>query len=78
MQNKSGDFSMQEALRLAKSPAGQQLIQLLKNANSTQVRKAMEQANAGDYSQAKESLSALLASEEAKKLLQQLGGQMHG
>lgn len=78
MQNKSGDFSMQEALRLAKSPAGQQLIEFLKNTDSTQVRKAMEQANAGDYSQAKQSLSALLESEEAKALLQQLGGQIHG
>ena len=78
MQNNSGDFSIQDALRLAKSPAGQQLINLLKNADSSAVQKAMEQANAGDYSQARQSLSALLQSEDAKNLLRQLGGQADG
>lgn len=78
MQNNSGDFSMQDALRLAKSPAGQQLIELLKNADATTVQRAMDHANAGNYSQAKQSLSALLQSEEAKNLLRQLGGQADG
>lgn len=78
MQNNAEGFSMQEALRMAKSPAGQQLIELLKNADTETVQAAMKHANTGDYSQAKLSLSALLQSDEAKNLLRQLGGQTDG
>ena len=78
MQQKSNDFSMQEALRLANSPAGQQLLALLQQADTAAVSKAMEQAAGGDYSQAKQLLAPLLASEEAKRLMQQLGGNERG
>lgn len=74
MQKNSEDFSMQEALRLAKSPAGQQLLAFLQSSNNAQVRQAIEHAAAGDYEQAKQSVGAILASPEAKKLLEQLGG----
>lgn len=75
MQN--SNEAMQEALRLAKTPAGQQLLQLLQQNNATQLQKAMSSAAAGDYAQAKQTLSALLDTPEAKKLLNQLGGN-HG
>ena len=74
MQKNSEDFSMQEALRLAKSPAGQQLLALLQQSNPDALRKAMEQASTGDYSQISQTLAPLLASEDVKKFLQQMGG----
>lgn len=77
MQQNDRNFSMQDAMHLASTPAGQQLIALLQQSDQGTLKKAMEQASKGDYSQAKEVLTPLLASEEVRKLLQQLGGQ-HG
>lgn len=74
MEKNSNNFSMQEAMRLAKSPAGQQLISLLQQSDPEAMKKAMQQATAGDYSQIQQTLGPLLASEEIKRLLQQLGG----
>ena len=73
MQKNSQDFSMQEALRLAKSPAGQQLLAMLRQADNEQLRQAMQQASAGDFSKAGETLNTLFSSPEAKKLLDELG-----
>ena len=73
MQKNSQDFSMEEALRLAKSPAGQQLLALLKQSDPQTLQQAVQQANSGNYTQAKASLQEILASPEAQALLQQLG-----
>lgn len=73
MQKNSEDFSMQEALRLAKSPAGQQLLAMLRQTEGDRLRVAMEQAAAGNYTQAKATMNQLLSSEDAQKLLKQLG-----
>ena len=73
MQKKSEDFSMQEALRLAQSPAGQQLLALLQRSDGAQLQKIKEQATAGDYKNAAQMLNSLLSSQEAKQLLEQLG-----
>lgn len=78
MQKNSGDFSMQEAMGLVNSPAGRQLLALLQQSDTSALRTAMEQASAGNYTQAKDTLAPLLASEEVRALLQQLGGQMNG
>ena len=67
------DFSMQEAMRLASSPAGQQLIAMLQQQNSADLQKAMNSAAAGDMEQAKKALSALLQDPQTRKLLDQLG-----
>ncbi len=75
MQNKSNDFSMQDALRLAKSPAGQQLLALLKQTDSSRLQQAAEQADSGNMEQAKLTLSQLLASPQVQKLLEELGRQ---
>ena len=72
MQKNSQDFSMQEALRLANSPAGQQLLAMLKQSDSVQLQQAMQQASAGDFSNAAETLNTLLSSPQAKKLLDEL------
>lgn len=75
MLKKSQDFSMEEALRMAKSPAGQQLLSMIQQADSGQLQQVMNQASAGDYSKAGKTLQELLSSPEAKALLQQLGGE---
>lgn len=70
----SNHFSTEDALRLISSPAGQQLMALLQQSDDPGLRKAMEQAARGDFTQAKQSLSAVAASEEVRKLLKQMGG----
>ena len=74
MEKKPQDFSMEEVMRLAKSPAGQQLLAILKQGDSAALAQATAQAKAGDYSQASQTLSAMLSSPEAQKLLKELGG----
>ena len=74
MVKKSEDFSMDEALRLAKSPAGQQLLAMLRQADSGQLQQAVQQANAGNYTSAQQTLQSLLDDPQVKLLLQQLGG----
>ena len=73
MQKNSQDFSMQEALRLASSPAGQQLLAMLQGDDSGQLQQVTAAAAAGDYAQASQALSRLLSSPQAKKLLSELG-----
>lgn len=73
MQKNSEDFSMQEALRLAQSPAGQQLLAALRQSDSGQLQNAMDQAAAGDLQKASQTIRSLLATPELQKLLQELG-----
>lgn len=66
------DKTIQEALRLANTEAGQQLISMLQKSSGSQIQAAMDQAAAGDLTQAKQLISALLQDPKAKKLLEQL------
>ena len=74
MQKKSQDFPKEEIMRLAQRPAGQQLIALLRQGDSTQLQQAISQAQSGDYTNASQTLSAMLNSPQAQKLLKELGG----
>ena len=74
MEKKIQDFSMDEVMRLAKSPAGKQLIAMLQQQNNGQLQQAMTQANSGDYANASKTVSDMLSSPEAQKLLKELGG----
>lgn len=74
MVKKSKDFSTEEALRLAKSPAGQQLLAMLRQADSGQLQQAIQQANDGNYTRAQQILQALLDDPQIKPLIEQLGG----
>lgn len=74
MQKNSQDFSMQEVMKLANSPAGQQLLAMLRNSDGTQMEQAAKLAAAGDYARAAKVLEAALSSDEAQTLLKQLGG----
>ena len=78
MQKNSDNFSIQDAMRLAQSEAGQQLIAMLKTQNGNAVDQAMEQAAAGDFGQARQTLTALLSSPQIRALLEQLGGDANG
>lgn len=60
MQKNSQDFSMEEALRLSKTPAGQQFLAMLQQADQAQLQKIADQAAAGDYTNAAQQLNALL------------------
>ena len=72
MQKNSQNFSMQDALRLAKSDAGQRLLAILKQSDGPQLEKARDSATTGDYSGAMQALSSLLEREDVRRLLKQL------
>lgn len=74
MQKNSQNFSIQDAMRLANSDAGQQLLAILKQKDSAQLQKALSQAASGQQQELAGTLSQLLQSPEAQALLKQLGG----
>lgn len=78
MDKKTPDFSFQDAMRLAQSDAGQQLQVLLQQTNPELLNSAQAQAAEGNYDQLKKTLSSLLASEDVRRLLGQLGGVKNG
>ena len=69
MQKKSEDFSVEEAAKIACSPAGQQLLAMLRGADQAQLQKAADLASAGDYKAASLLLEQTLSSPEAQALL---------
>lgn len=66
---------MGELIRLAQTPAGQQLIALLQKQGGSQLHQAITSAAAGDYCKVKTVLSELLSTPEAQALLRKLEGQ---
>ncbi len=74
MKNNSSDFSMQEAMRLAQSDAGQQLLAMFARMDSAKQAQAAAQAEAGDYAQLKHTLAELLSSPQAQTLIRQMEG----
>ena len=73
MQKNSENFSLQEAMRLANTPAGQELIGLLRQGNTTQFQQAAELASSGNYAQAQNLLKGLLDDPQIQSLLKALG-----
>ena len=72
MQKNSRQFSMEDALRLANSDAGQRLLAILKQSDGQQLMKARDSATLGDYSGAAQALSSLLERDDVRALLKQL------
>jgi len=68
------DQAMQEARKLAATPQGRQLLQLIQKKDASQVQALIQQAAAGNMDQAKQILSSLLEDPETKSLLESLGG----
>lgn len=76
MENKTelpGGIPMQELLRMAASPAGQQLIAMMRQQGGSDFQKAMNNAAAGDYTQAKQAIEKMMSNPQAQKLLRELG-----
>lgn len=69
--------AIREAMRMANSPAGQALLQLLQQQNGPGLQSAINSAAAGDYNAARKALNQLLSDPRAKTLLEQMGG-THG
>ncbi len=78
MQKNFENFSTQDILRLAKSPAGQQLMELLRSDHGQLMQSVQEKAQAGQMDQVKSSLFQLLADPRAQDLLRQLQEEHHG
>lgn len=68
-------WDMGELIRLAQTPAGQKLIALLQKKGGSGLQRAIASAAAGDYTRAREILSALLSDPEAQTLLKELEDQ---
>ena len=62
-----------ELLKLAQSPAGQQLIVALKQQQGQNLSIAMARAAMGDYEMARQTITDFLSTPEAKALLEKLG-----
>ena len=77
MEENSINFSMQDVMRLAGTPAGQELLNYLHQKNQKQLQLAIAHAMSGNMDQAKEILSQLITDPQAQKLVTQLGGS-HG
>lgn len=71
-------LSMQDAMKLANSPAGQQLLALLRDSHGDKIDQALTQASSGDYAQLSKTMQTLMASPEARALLEQLRGYQFG
>lgn len=74
MAEKIDQFSMDEMMALARSPAGQQLLALLQQTSGQELQQAMGKASAGDLDGAKDLLSPVLSDPRIQALLGQLGG----
>ena len=77
MRKNFDEFSTQEAMRLAKTPQAQQLLNLLQSQHADQMQQAMQQAKNGDYQTAMQSLSAFLSDPKTQALLRQLQEAQH-
>lgn len=74
MGNQNQGFSVEDVMRLMKSPAGQQLARLLQNSDDPALQKARKLSADGNMTGAKEALQHLASDEEIQKLISQLGG----
>jgi hypothetical protein len=81
MQNRSNDLqgiSMSEAMKLAQSDAGKNMLAQLQKIHGSTMQKAMEQAQTGNMEQVKQTLSSLPASPEGKELMDIIRRQQNG
>lgn len=69
-------FDMQQLMKLARSPAGQQLMEALKRSGGSNVEKVAAAASSGNLDQAKNVLAGLLESPDIQKLVRTLEEQL--
>lgn len=75
MQN--NEHAIQEAMRIAKSSTGQQLLRMLQQSNQESLNRVLQSAASGNYDQAKMILTEILSDPQAKEILKKLE-QNHG
>ena len=63
-------------MKIAQSPAGQKLLFMLRSSNGPQLQHIASTAAAGNLEEAKQTISSLLNSKEARDLLKQLENQL--
>lgn len=78
MEKNLQNFSMEDALRLANSPAGQQLLALIRRSSGDRLSQAQQLASEGNSQDAAALLAPLLSDPEAQAILSQLRGDLHG
>jgi hypothetical protein len=66
--------AIRQAMKLAQTPEGQQLIQMLRSSGGADLQTALNRASSGDYTAAKQAISEMLKNPEAQRLIQQMGG----
>jgi len=69
----NNEHALQEAMRIAQSESGKQLLNLLQKSNADALNQAIHSASNGNFAQAQSILKELLTNPEAQKLLQNLG-----
>lgn len=74
MANNYGGVDFSELLKIAGSPAGQELMSLIQNNKDEHFDEAIQKAQEGDFSQAQAVLSQMLSSKEAQDLLKKIRG----
>ena len=72
MEKKSQEFSIKEAKRLAETPAGKQLAQLLQQTDQQMLNDIVSKAKKGNYQDATAQLQQLLSSPQAQALIKEL------
>lgn len=77
MEKNFEEFSMQEAMRLAQSDIGRQLMAML-STRSSEMDAAMASAKKGDMEAAKQALASFMADPQTQTLLRQLREERHG
>ena len=73
MDHNFDEKSIAKAKALASSPEGPQLRNALEQMNPELMAQAQAQLSAGDYAQLMKTLAPLIASEDFKKVMRQLG-----
>ena len=73
MEENSINFSMQDIMRLAGTPAGQELLNYLQQKNQKQLQMAIAHAVSGNMDQARTFIVQLANDPQAQKLIKQLG-----
>jgi hypothetical protein len=74
MDMQNNQEAIRKAREIARTAEGQQLMKLLQSTGGAELQAAMDRAAAGDYTAAKKALSGILSNPEARRLLQQMGG----
>ena len=65
-----------ELMKIARSPAGQQLMAMLQSGNPSELNEIAAEAAAGNMQEAAKRLSGLLQTAEAKELMKLLENQL--